>query len=174
MSFGMPRLVAKRFAVPAGMIARLRLRAGEHVDAALHHAVAAPGEHELGALVERAANLCGALRLFGTSHQNGSSTPSASSDAPQLCQAAAERLAGVRDHGDLHACALARASAAAPAARHANTTTISAADSDEQPAGDVERMVHAAVHAATRRRTSPSPARASSHDPEQPVREHGT
>ena len=56
-SFGMPRFVASRLAVPAGMIASVRLRAREHVDAALHHAVAAPHDDELGTAVERPAHL---------------------------------------------------------------------------------------------------------------------
>ena len=52
MSDGISRLEAKRLAVPAGMIASVTPAAGEHVDRLLHHPVAAPHEHELGAFVE--------------------------------------------------------------------------------------------------------------------------
>ena len=55
-----------------------RIGAREHVDAALHHPVAAPHEDELRAFVPAPADLLGRIRLFGTSHQNGPSTPSAS------------------------------------------------------------------------------------------------
>ena len=48
----MPRLVASRLAVPAGRIASVASDAGQRVDAALHHAVAAPDEHEVGALLD--------------------------------------------------------------------------------------------------------------------------
>ena len=54
-SFGMPRFDASRLAVPAGRIAMRRVGAGERVDAALHHAVAAPDEHQVGAGLERLA-----------------------------------------------------------------------------------------------------------------------
>ena len=56
-----------------------RRRAGEHVDAALHHPVAAPGEDELGALVERAPDLGGRLAaLRAPRTRTASVTPSAS------------------------------------------------------------------------------------------------
>ena len=54
MSCGISRLDAKRFAVPAGRSRRER-RAVERVDAALHHAVAAPDEEEVGPLLDRLA-----------------------------------------------------------------------------------------------------------------------
>ena len=72
----MPRFVASRLAVPAGMIADGRLRAREHVDAVLHHAVAAPHDHQLGAALERACRTSfGAFLDFGTSCQSGSVIP---------------------------------------------------------------------------------------------------
>ena len=57
----MPRFVAKRFAVPAGMIANVAPDPGRCVGAALHHAVAAPHEEQVGAFVERAAHALGCL-----------------------------------------------------------------------------------------------------------------
>ncbi len=135
MSFGIPRLVAKRFAVPAGMIARLDVRAGEHVDAALNHPVAAPGEDELGALVERAANLRG--RLAALRHLAPERVVDAlgCEDAAKLGQPAAERLAGVRDDGDLHLRCLGRGAGRAAgearrrSARRSPTTTPPATSS---------------------------------------------
>ncbi len=56
-SSGMFRLVASRFAVPAGRIASTACRPCDRVDAALHHAVAAPDENELGALCHRPARI---------------------------------------------------------------------------------------------------------------------
>ena len=53
MSSGIPRFDANRFAVPAGRIASVASGACHGVDAALHHAVAAPGEDRLGAVRER-------------------------------------------------------------------------------------------------------------------------
>ena len=43
--------------MPAGMIASAAFDPAERVDAPLHHAVAAPGEDELGAILERALDL---------------------------------------------------------------------------------------------------------------------
>ena len=90
----MPRFVANRFAVPAGTIASAHARAGEHVDAALHHPVAAPGEDELGALVERALDL--RRRLLALRHLAPERVvdPLGFEHATQLGQPAAERLAG--------------------------------------------------------------------------------
>ena len=51
-SMGMPRLCASRLPVPAGRIASVAALGADRVDAALHHAVAAPDEHEIGSLVE--------------------------------------------------------------------------------------------------------------------------
>ena len=48
MSFGMPRFVARRLAVPAGMIASVARVPASDVDASLHHPVAAPHEDQLG------------------------------------------------------------------------------------------------------------------------------
>ena len=57
----MSRLDAKRFAVPAGMIASGDAAAREPVDRPLHHSVAAPDEHELGAFVERPLDALGGV-----------------------------------------------------------------------------------------------------------------
>ena len=51
----MPRLRASRLPVPAGRIASGTGRVADRVDAALDHAVAAPHEQEVGAVVERLA-----------------------------------------------------------------------------------------------------------------------
>ena len=124
MSLGMPRLVANRFAVPAGTIARLTLRAGEHVDAALHHPVAAPGEDQLRTLVERALDLrrrLAALRHLAPERivdslgcENATKLGEAALRAS--CRSARRRRPSLRPS---HL-------AAAPAARHAKTMTISA------------------------------------------------
>ena len=87
--------------------------AGEHVDAALHRAVAAPGDDELGSLVERTLDLL--RRLAALRHL----VPERIRDAgllelpPERQEPVAERLAGMGDDGDLHA----RASRALTTAR---------------------------------------------------------
>ena len=150
MSLGIPRLVAKRFAVPAGIDREARLRAGEHVDAALHHPVAAPREDELRALVEGASNL--RRRLAALRHL----APERIVDslglehATKLGQPAAERLPGVRDDRDLHVGLRARRLVAAAAARSPGRRTrarSAAAMPTTTPPADVQRVMHAAIHA---------------------------
>ena len=165
---------------PGGDDGERRVGPGEHVDAAPHGPVAAPGEDEVGALVERAPHLLG--RLLGLRHL----VPERVLDtgrgerAAQLGQPAADGLARVGDDGDGHATDCARWARAArarlPGARRrgharrpaARTAARAARRSrSTTPAGDVERMVHAAVHARQRRRrpaagspaSRPAPAR---------------
>ena len=124
MSFGMPRFVASRFAVPAGMIATRRLRAREHVDAALHHAVAAPHEDRGRHLRSSAFSTCFgrvlALRHLAPEDVGDAALARARGAARE---AAAERLPAVRDHGDARHARLPRrrraraAPATSPAAR---------------------------------------------------------
>ena len=99
-SCGMPRFDANRFAVPAGRIARVTGASADRVDAALHHAVAAPDEEQVGAVFEELRHFLRrqlALRDLA---------PERSVDAvlfqrvPQRAQAAAELLPGMRDHAD--------------------------------------------------------------------------
>ena len=79
-----------------------RVPARELADAAADGAVAAPGEHEVGALVEGAAHLRG--RLLGLRHlvPERVRVPAVGEDAAQLRQTAAERLLGVGDDRDPH------------------------------------------------------------------------
>ena len=130
MSSGMPRFVASRFAVPAGTIASGIACAGEDVEAALHGAVAAPGEDELGPLVEGPLHLL--RRLAALRHLVPERIVDAGllEDAPELDEPAPDRLAGVGDDGDARHRAPAvssRRASAAPATRHAKTTTTIAA-----------------------------------------------
>ena len=144
MSFGMPRLVANRFAVPAGMIARL---AFEPASTSMQRCTipSPPQAKTSSAPSSSARRTCGgALRLFGTSHQSGSSTafaPRARGAAPTArrravlpeCAITATFICGASAVGS-HAVA---------AGEHDDDQR---GDPDEQSAGDVERMVHAAVH----------------------------
>ena len=98
-----------------------RLRAAHRVDRALDGSVASPDEEQIGALRERALHLLrceAALRHFDPDRIADSLTREF---APELHQAAAERFAGVCDHGDLgHFAAL-------PDARVTSTSADSAA-----------------------------------------------
>ena len=109
-----------------------------------------------------ARSTCAGARLaFGTSYQSGSSTPAVRERAAQLGQPAVERLARVGDDRDLHATAARereRSGAGALAMRVRRRAGRAAgeqqdeqgADADHEAAGDVERVVHAAVHARQR------------------------
>ena len=87
----------------------------------------------------------GAFLLFGTSTQNGSFDPLGLEHATKLGQAAAERLAGMGDDRNLHASPPLPPTAPATAARDAQRS-----DADDDAAADVERVMHAAVHARGR------------------------
>ena len=122
MLLGMPTFDANRFAVPAGMMARLVSRAGELADAALDHPVAAPREDELGALLEDAPNARRRLAALGHFVPQRVADTRRIEHSPQLRQPPVERLAGVSDHRDLHE----RVAATAPATRQAKTAMTSA------------------------------------------------
>ena len=133
MSFGIPRFVANRFAVPAGMIARLVV---VPASTSTHRwTIPSPPQTKRSSAPSSSARRtwAGALRLFGTSNQSGSVTPSASRTRRSSGRPPPSGLAGVRDDRDLHsrppalACARSRTSAAAPAVRHAKTRAITAA-----------------------------------------------
>ena len=159
-SDGMPRLVANRFAVPAGSTA-----SGIFVPASTlrqRRTVPSPPQAKTrSAPASSARSTCpGAFLALGTSYQSGSSTPASRERASQRRQAVAERLRRVCDDRDLHDTgwgwreedrATVRAGAcgraATPAARHANSSTSTAPMPISAPAAEVERVVHAAVHA---------------------------
>ena len=132
---------------PAG--SRASPSTGEHVDALLHEAVAAPREDELGAVVERPLDLL--RRLLALRHLEPLRIRHTLrlEHPAQLEEPSAHRLAGMRDDRDRRQPALLslsrrgrrsrprgrrRARRAAPRRRSAT------------PASDVERMVHPAVH----------------------------
>ena len=96
---------------------------------ALHHPVAAPRKDELRALIERTANLRRRFAALRDLTPERVVDTFGCEDAAELCESTTERLPGVCDDGDLHL----RSSAAAPAARHANTTTINAATPTTSP-----------------------------------------
>ena len=75
----------------------------ERVDAALHHPVAAPGEDQLGAVLQRPLDR--ARRPLALRHLDPQRLGDARllERAPQLREPAAERLAGMRDDRQLHA-----------------------------------------------------------------------
>ena len=80
MSGGISRLEANRFAVPAGMIASVAPLPASTSIAPLHHPVAAPDEHELGAFVERTLDALGrVLALRHLRPDTDRSTPARSS-----------------------------------------------------------------------------------------------
>ena len=136
------------------------LGAGEHAQAAAHGAVAAPGEDEIGAGVERTLDLPG--RLLGLGHLVPERLLDArlGERASQRRQPLAERLRRVRDDRDLHDDGLGsarggpgagparglreRGDAGGPAREQQHQHR---ADADQRARGDVERVVHAAVHA---------------------------
>ena len=101
-SRGMPRLVANRFAVPAGSTA-----SGILVPASTptqRRTVPSPPQAKTSsAPASSARSTCsGAFLAFGTSYQSGSSTPALRERAPQRRQPVAERLLRVCDDRDLH------------------------------------------------------------------------
>src|SRR6476659_2118830 len=92
MVVGSPRLEASRFAVPAGMIATV---------APLPHAVAAPHEEVLGALVEKPLHLLGCLAALWHLCPHRIFHPVLGEAAAKLRQATLERLASMGDDCDL-------------------------------------------------------------------------
>ena len=167
MSLGIPRFEANRFAVPAGMIARLAFEPAS--TSTQRCTIPSPPQAKTSSAPSSSARrtCAGALRLFGTSHQNGRRPP-----RPRGRGAArAGRRRGSCRNARRPRPSLASLCARrrrAPAARQANTTTTSAAIPTTTPPADVERMVHAAIHARQRdeRRRSPprSPRRTPAND----------
>src|SRR3954447_1924889 len=74
---------------------------GERVDAPLRHAVAAPHEEVLGAVLEKPLHLLGCLAALRDLRPHRILHAMLREAAPQLWQASLDRLAGVRDHCDL-------------------------------------------------------------------------
>ena len=149
MSCGMPRFVASRFAVPAGRIAS---GTSDPATASRHRCtVPSPPQTKISSAPSSSACLTcfGAKRLFGTSIQSGSAKPCLLELVAQLVQAAAEGLARVRDDRDLRQPSSTRLprDRREPAARLTSTIAASTATPTSDAAGDVERVVHAAVHA---------------------------
>ena len=155
MSLGMPRFVASRFAVPAGMIARL---ASVPASTSTQRCTMPSPPHTKmsSALRASAFSTClGANRLLPTSRQNTSVTPRSLEHAPQLRQAAAERLPAVRDHGDARHARAPAFRGRAPARDVAGDAVGGDGDrerceADQHARGGVDRVVHAAVHARQR------------------------
>ena len=150
MSFGIPRLVGEQIRRAGRDDRETHVRAGEHVDAALNHPVAAPGEDELRALVQRPSNLGGRLAALRHLAPERLVDSLGCEDATKLGQSAAERLAGVRDDRDLHARPPLRDSAGGaghPAREHDDDH---GGDTHDDAAADVERVVHPAIHARHR------------------------
>ncbi len=117
----------------------------ERVDAAPDHPVTSPGEDQLGAILQ--GLLDRGRRPLALRHlvHSGSETPASASVRRSSGSPPAERLAGMGDDRNLHP--RARLSAAAPAARQANSRTRIAPMPIEHASGNVERMVHPLVHA---------------------------
>ena len=159
MSFGIPRFDANRLAVPAGMIARSACEPGEDVDAPLNHPVAAPGEHELGALVESALYLRGrlpALRDLGPEEVGDAARPRADGGARAAhrrasCPSAPRRRPSSGDSVD--------AGPLRRPPRAGEDDDAERGDPDQRAAGHVERIVHSRGTCATARRRSGSPPR---------------
>ena len=145
MSCGIPRFVAKQVGGAGRQDRERGVGACERVDAPLHRPVAAPDEEQLGALGESALHLLRDVAALRHLDPERVVDALARQLPPQLGQAAAEGLAGVRDDGDLRH----RSTPAPrdPAARLTRTSALSAATPMITPPSDVERMVHAAVHA---------------------------
>ena len=126
--------------------------AREHVEAALDGAVAAPREDELRALLEGLLHPPGRLAALRDLVPERVVDPGFLEDAAQLDEAAADRLARVRDDCDAHQ----RASAVS---RRGHRSTGHAAgehhdhdrrDADRNCRERVDRMVHAPVDAGQR------------------------
>ena len=132
--------------MPAGMIASGDAAAREPVDRPLHHAVAAPDEHELGAFVECPLDALGGVLALRHLRPDRLVDPLLREDRAQLLEPAADRLAGVGDHRNLlhafpsvvsavmDASAASRCAAAAPAARAAKIVMQRAAMPIRTPA----------------------------------------
>ena len=75
-------------------------RVADRVDAALHDAVAAPDEDQVGTAVDRLADAVGGELALGDLEPGRVFEAGVGEHAPQLHQAPAELLAGVRDHCD--------------------------------------------------------------------------
>ena len=119
MSRSMPRFVGEQVRRPGGADRKRNLRVLERVDATPDEPVAAPGEDQLGAVLQRPLDRARrplALRYLDPERRGDARFRER---APQLREPAADRLAGMRDDRQFHE----RLSAAAPAARQANSST---------------------------------------------------
>ena len=149
MSCSIPRLRGEqvRRCRPAGS-PRSTSASGDGVEAAADHAVATPGEDQVGAGLQRALDLARCGLALGHLVPDRVVNALGIEGAAQLAEPAAERLAGVGDDGDLHdrCFARSRASAAAPARAAGEESSMIAPMPRRRAAGDVERVVHAAVH----------------------------
>src|SRR6185503_11956696 len=117
--------------------------AGEDIDAPLHHSVAAPDEDQFGSVLERRTDPLRRQATLRHLRPDGIHHTSAGERLAELLEPSTDRLAGVGDHGHLgHARSRfasmgtkpRRVSAAAPAARAANTVTTSAPAPRSSPA----------------------------------------
>ena len=130
------------------MIASGDRRTGENVDAALDHAVPAPGEDQLRALVEGTFDRSGSLPALRHLAPQRVGDSLVLEDATELGEPTLERLAGVGNDCDLHRrsrslpCLGGRAGGPAGEDDHDH-----GCDADDDSARDVERVVHAAIHA---------------------------
>ena len=129
--------------------------AGERVDAALHHAVAAPHEHEVGARRRRASRArFGAFLLFGTSYQSGSVTrraPRGTRGARRARRRATSRECAMTATVVMRSAPSRRASAGARPATAVRTTNSDASER-ERAEQDARRHVGGEVHAAVQPR----------------------
>ena len=127
-----------------------RLRACEDVHATLHHSIAAPREHELGAVVSALGEPAWAGALVAFLHfapERFIADALGREYAAKLKQAAAKRLARSaqrRRPSSPQPPSRAAADAAAKTAR--NEQDSHGCHSDHDSARDVQRMVHAAIH----------------------------
>ena len=165
---GRPRLEASRFAVPAGMIATRRPAAGQRVDAPLRHAVAAPHEEVVGALLAETACTClGASRLFGTSAHIGSSHPVL---GERCGEAAAGHLRASCRHGrprrSLRHDATLPGQLGGLRGASGGERHHQGSDADQHGRAHVGRMVHSAIHA----REAPPAAGSRWRSPRQAIR----
>ena len=144
MSFGMPRLDASRFAVPAGTIATV-VPVPASVSMQRCAIPSPPHTKKWSAPCSSRRRTCfGALRLFGTSAQSGSRDAVAGERAAKLGEAALDALAGVRDDGDpAHERALPCSGSRDPGGGQGDDQ---APDADEEARGHVGRVVHPPVH----------------------------
>ena len=100
MSLGIPRFLASRFAVPAGMMATAGHVAAECVETALDHTVAAPDEQQVRARFQRFLHLLRCLPALRDLVPQGIRDPFLGEHAAELHQPSTQRLPGVCEHGD--------------------------------------------------------------------------